>query len=124
MPDFVSWMSGENFIDAPSRAVEIWNEIQDRPTSVVLIRAGVNQPAQTMRVEAGPSPAQRPAGGNPQLSTQGVLTMTVFGVRNHPTIPDTDIRRNDRFVVGGTEYRVMNVVLYTGGVQAAGEAAS
>ena len=48
----------------------------------------------------------------------GVQQAVVFGVRGHPMIADTDIRRGDRFVVGATEYEVLGVSEAAGEVQA------
>ena len=47
----------------------------------------------------------------------GVQRAVVFGVRNHPTVADTDIQRGDRFVVGATEFEVI------GGDRCAGRSA-
>ena len=52
----------------------------------------------------------------------GVQRAVVFGVREHPTVADTDIQRGDRFVMGATEFEVIGVIEAPGEVQAICEA--
>ena len=56
-----------------------------------------------------------------QVSTKGVIEVTLFGVQGHATVADTDIRTGDRFVLDNTEYEVSHVVKTTGEVQAHAE---
>jgi hypothetical protein len=120
VPDFATWLSGGSYIDAGSRAVAAWNRIQDRATDITLIRNGVKLAQQTVRVEVGA------AGGeirqdNSQLGTIGTQSVTVFGIQGHPTKPDTDIQRKDRFVLNGKEYDITGITLFPGEIQAFGE---
>lgn len=118
----MTWLSNQQFgpqtaIDPEARAVLTWARIQDRPTSITAIRAGVALAAQTVRVEeAPPSTRLTDAGGR-----VAQLSVTIFGVKDHPddAVADTDVQAGDRFVVNNREYRVVAVVDYPGQRQAA-----
>lgn len=79
--------------------------IADKSTSIVVIRNGVAQTAQTVRIEA--ERAER------QMQTAGGVTrqahVRVLGYRNHPTIANTNLQPGDRFTVAGVLYEVFMV---------------
>jgi hypothetical protein len=121
MPDFAAWRRDES-----ARAVEAWVRIQERATVITIRRGGETLDAQTVRIEMSD-------GGREDLNlrrgldasaatTPGVQRAVVFGVRQHPTVADTNIERGDRFVVGATEFEVIGVITGVGGVQAVCEA--
>lgn len=116
MPNFDSWL-GNNWRLRPqetSRAAAAWKRIQDKPTEIIVRRDSVNQPAQTVRVEVNSTASeQRSANAQP-----GSYTATLFGVKGHPTVDDTDLQRGDLVVIDGNEYEVVSVVLTLGEVQA------
>lgn len=112
--DFDTWLGRDEAITAERRAIAAWSRIQDKPTSITIKRLGT---AQTVRIEYSETgnQANSPAG---QGAVRGVV---VFGIRDHPTLDDTNIRANDRFVLNGVEYTVLDVVRTIGEVQARAE---
>jgi len=116
MPDFDDWYLTSTIqpASAETRAVLAWRRIQDRATSLVLDRDGVAQAAQTVRLDYD-------ATYFPQEDATGISArreLVVFGVVDHPTVTDTDIRVGDRFAVAFDHYEVFNVVALPGEVQA------
>lgn len=104
-----------------ARAADAWWRINEKPTSVTLKRNGVLQPAQTVRIDvnSSASPAESAAG------MSAARKLTIFGVRGHATIADTDIRKGDRVVLGTSEYTVLSINEQNGGeVQAYAESIS
>ncbi len=102
-------------IDVTDRAVSAWRMISRKPTVIAINRrSGAVVASQTVRIEY----EQR------QIERQGMTTtsernkVTVFGVRNHPTITDTDIQEGDEFVYNQSAYVVMSLSWYSGEVQA------
>lgn len=111
MPDFTAYLSDTEAISSENRAVLAWRRIQDRPTAVTFKRVGA---AQTVRIEWDSGASEpRSAAGEAALRT-GVL----FGIRNHPTEDDTNVRGGDRFVLHSQEYEVVDVILPPGEKQA------
>jgi hypothetical protein len=117
MPDFAAWRR-----DDSARAIEAWDRIEERATVITIRRGGETLDAQTVRIEMSD-------GGREDLTLRrglnvmpGVQRAVVFGVRQHPTVADTDIQRGDRFVVGTTEFEVIGVIVGVGDVQAVCEA--
>lgn len=105
-----------------ARAVAAWRRINDRATSVVIIRNGTAQAAQTMRVETsnGGSEAAIAAG------ITGQQMAVVYGVMDHPngSVPDTSLERDDRFLYEGAMYHVKSVVTHKGEIQGFAEVES
>lgn len=101
---------------ATDRAVDAWRRIQEKPTSITLIRNGTPLAAQTFRLEYGRigGDVQGEAG---QSASQRV---TLFGMKDHPDEDDSDVKQGDRFVLLATkvQYRVLDVVHTLGEVQA------
>lgn len=116
------WMSNESPYFAPSEtglAVDGWLLIAEKPTSIVIKRGAANRPAQTVRIEydtTSNNDLQAPSGSSAKLKA------IVFGIQDHPTRADTDIRRDDRFVFNGQQFVVMSIVYQTGQIQANCEA--
>lgn len=121
-----SWLgisSGELAVmSASERAVLEWRRISDRPSSIELTRGAgqtsVKLAAQTVRIESDNTATWRDGA----LVTQGVQKVVVFGVKDHPTITDTDIQRSDRFSIDGVIYEVISIMTPPGEVQAICEA--
>jgi len=111
MPDLSAWRMS-------NRAHDAWRRISEKPSSVVLKRGATLLPAQTVRVEANslPSEVEGPAG------ISSIMRVTLFGVRGHESVADTNIQRGDVFGLNGTRYRVVHVIHQTGEVQASCEA--
>ncbi len=117
MPEFETWRSPER-----DRALEAWQRIGDQPTTITIQRGAVTLDPQTVRIEIGDSAREDLDLRSGLDITPGVQRAIVFGVRQHPTEPDTDIQRGDRFVIGLTEYEVIGVISAPGEVQAICEA--
>lgn len=100
--------------DNRNRADDAWERIQARPESIVLRRGDDLLDAQTARVEIGRTANERDSG----MGQGSYADVVVFGVRGHTTQPDLDIRRGDTFALNGALYRVMDVALMPGEVQA------
>ncbi len=117
MPDIGAYLTQHRWqsIDAGARAVRAWQRIQDRPTSITVFRLDT---AQTVRIEY-----RQPTEQQVSIGAAARQVVTVFGVVGHPdeTIADTDVQRGDRFVLGESEYEIVEVVYYPGELQATGE---
>ena len=120
MPDLDLILSEGAALDADHRAALAWRRIGEKPSSITLKRAATLLSAQTVRIEYSETMREhRGPSGNAMLRD-----LVVFGVRNQPAaaVVDTDIRANDRFVLNGIEYQVMDLVTTLGEVQAHCEA--
>ena len=120
MPNFSAWLSSHSpIVSASDRAVLAWRRINDKPTSIVVNRDGSVLPPQTVRLEY--SEAERSS-----IGEAGVVSMIrkiiVFGVVNHPSVADTDLRYGDRFAFGGVVFHVQMVMPTLGEIQATAEA--
>lgn len=120
MPDLNSWLSSRLIDDTPieTKAVFTWRAILQHPTQIVINRRGTMLDEQTVRIEHN----LRVREDIKTLTTTGVAICVVFGVRDHPTVPDTDIRARDRFVADGVTYEVVTLIVHQGEVQAVSEA--
>lgn len=114
---FSGWKAGGTSLGG-DRAADAWRRIQDKPTSIVLKRSTTLLDAQTVRIEFSSGATEQQTAN----SVPGFLNVTIFGVKDHPTISDTDIQRGDRVVLGNTEYEVVGVIASIGEVQAFCEA--
>jgi len=115
MPYLDAWRGRRHTSDAASRAAAAWERIQDQAREIVILRGDLDLPPQTVRLEVAQTVIGEVSGGAGLAATQ---TVVVMGVADHPTVPDLDIRRGDRFVIDGAEYRVVDVNRYPGEVQA------
>lgn len=111
MPVLTNWMT-----TASNRAMDAWRRIQDKPTAITIARLGT---AQTVRVEYDSSVGQ-PNGQSIQTAQERIV---VFGIKDHPTLPDTNIRRDDTFYLDDAEasqYVIDSVIPTLGELQAIG----
>jgi len=126
MANFDTWLTqGNEPISVTSRAVDAWNRINRNPTSITIIQKDETElAAQTVRIEFDNSmdSERKGDGGGGGMSAR--RDAIVFGVKNHPTVTDTNIQRGDRFAVNGQIYRVVQVILVPGEVQATCEVLS
>lgn len=113
------WSSGISPVTTPpdtiSRAVDTWNMIQEKPSTIVLQRktpntdVTVSLPAQTVRLEI----IQNIRESN-ELRDQWVAVPRIYVemvcMKDHPTIPNTDIQRADLFFYRGRMYEVTEVI--------------
>jgi hypothetical protein len=127
MPDIDAYVYGSTKadsaygIDAAARAVDAWRRIQDKPTSITVLRTSGDLDPQTVRLEL-PTSSQDQLGQGGRTAGRSAV---VLGVKNHPDsdVADTDIQKGDRFLVAaeGAEYKVLDIVFYAGQVQAFAE---
>lgn len=119
MIDFNSWLVDSEAIAEAPRAVRAYSRIQDKPTSVVFkTPAGTVLTAQTVRLESD----DRAAESEGAAGMAPVRKVIVFGVQNHPTITDTDMKEGYRFVHLQDEYMIVDVISTLGELQATAEA--
>jgi hypothetical protein len=96
----------ETTIDDNDKAFDTARRIAEQPTSIVIRRAGVEQAAQTVRLEVltPRTDISGPAGNQGQKQD-----MLILGYRGHPTLSTTVIYRGDRFFHAGQMYVVVDV---------------
>lgn len=125
MPNFATWLGSSTHV-SQNRAEDAWARIQQKPSSITLLRTTTPDDdetlaAQTMRVEYD-SAARETGSGNggevPGAGVSGVRELTLFGVKDHPVQPDTDIQRDDLFTLNGETYMVVDVITTLGEIQA------
>lgn len=119
MPNFSAWLIDLTpMLSASDRAVLAWRRINDKPSSIVVKRDGTVLPPQTVRLEYSESEHHSigEAGG-----VSVVRKVIVFGIANHPTLPDTDLQYGDRFAVDGVVFHVQMVMPTLGELQATAE---
>lgn len=119
MPTLAAWLSDTTAIPATERAALAWKRINDKPTSVTFRSAtGSTVAAQLVRIESdNTATAAESAAGS--AAKRKVI---VFGVRNHPTVADTDIKEGYRFVLLNDEYKCVDTILTLGEIQGVFEA--
>lgn len=125
MLDYDQYQTERSPMREARRARDAWRRIQRRPTEIVVARGDDDLPAQIVRIEL-----KSTSSGTPEIvggaGASGKLAATVFGVKGHPSddVPDTDLLRDDRFVVGVQWFRVIDVIQEVGEIQAIVEAQS
>jgi hypothetical protein len=105
-------------IDHAWRAGRNWLLIQRDPTVITVDRAGTQLAAQTVRF-AYPKNGEIAADVDTRLE---LLTLTIYGVKDHAVIADTDLQQGDRFWINGLEYEIRAVTPTPGGIEALADA--
>jgi hypothetical protein len=105
-------------IDHAWRAGRNWLLIQRDPISITVDRAGTQLPAQTVRFAY---PKNDEIKIDVDTRTEK-LTVTIYGVKDHAVIADTDLQQGDRFWIDGLEYEVRAVTPTPGGLEALADA--
>ncbi len=118
MPSISGWLANTQIdvTDEGTRAVVAWRNILDWPTPITLYRNESALAEQTVRLEY--SEATTSAEGRGPAGQPSERQLTVFGVRNHPTVEDTNIQRGDLFKYQGDTYSVVDVILKRGSLEA------
>lgn len=81
--------------------------IAERPSSITVTRAGSTLSAQTVRIEVASQPSPMTGlGGNVTTAETDII---ILGYKNHLTVADTNLQRDDRFLYGGRMYNVVDV---------------
>ena len=106
MADKTAWFTADRAKDwrsadlSTGRAGDVLSEINDDPTSVVLIRGGVSQNAQTVRLLV---PRRQPGEGGSAGGEQAEADLILLGTSAF------DVQRADRFTVSSEWYEVVYV---------------
>lgn len=108
MVNFSNWLGTDTVLpDGYNRAELVGVRIQEKPTSIVIMRDGAaDLAAQTVRIE----PMGYSSETEGQINTPSQATLVIMGYKGHPTVADTNIRRGDRFVAHDVLYDVIEVV--------------
>lgn len=113
-------------IDSAFRAERAWALILRKPASVIFtkpqvtLKSGITPPtalaAQTVRVVSD-NRASTVEGESGAAPTRAVI---IYGVKGHPleSVVDTDINEGYTCLIDGDRYRVTEIILVPGGVQA------
>lgn len=115
MPNIANWVGQQD------RSVDAWRRISEKPTSIIVVRGNADLPAQTVRLEWNNTTNEITGAGNTIVSVQRA---TLFGVKGHQTIADTNIKKGDRFKAHDMIFRVLSVIPQTGEIQALCEVTS
>lgn len=123
-----SWLSGtkktagQRATREQRRAAHADRRVNDKweITTTVAFKnvAGTTLAAQEVRIESNNSatPAESVAGNAPKRK------VIVYGVRDHATLADIDIKEGYRFVLHDDEYRCVDIILNPGEIQGVFEA--
>lgn len=116
MSEYLNWMqinvptAAQRTAKAQQRAAHTYRRLNDKeepPTSVAFKNAaGTILAAQTVRVEWD----NRATMVSSAAGAAAKMTLIVHGIRNHATLPTTDIKEGYRFVLNGDEYRCSEVI--------------
>ncbi len=125
MPNFENWIAGSREINASYRAVTAWSRIQEKPSTLTVVRVDPVTSVRTtrevvVRVEYDNESDEYATFGNSGVNQMGEAIL--FGIKDHPTLPDTDLRRGDTFYHDGHDFRVVNVIITHGELQFLAEA--
>ncbi len=117
MTNFVTWKR-----DTHAAARAAWERILDHSTVITVRRGSITLPPQTVRVIINGGAREDHDLRRGLDNTPALARAVVFGVRDHRDVPDTDLKRADRFVLHGAEYEIVFVTRHGGEVQAVCEA--
>lgn len=124
MPNFLNWMGEDGKAGAWAASVHGANTsahithriISDKPQQIEIVRHNQTLAPQTVRIETTRiAPDRDTMFAGRENNANAVL----IGYKDHPTIPDTDIRAGDRFALNGSRYEVRFIFPETpGSIQA------
>lgn len=119
---FDAWLGSAGAIEAESRAIDAWQRIQRNPTTIAFVRPKVVTKASTTLATTLAPQVVRIESDNRATPVQGVVGVApvrqavVYGICNHPTLPDTDMEEGYTFQYQGDSYRCVDVKLVPSGV--------
>lgn len=109
MSDIDAWAGNtfplEDWLDIDD-AVDTARIVSDKSVSITVVRNGVEQDAQTVRIEE----AGRGRSYQSEAGETARADVVILGYKDHPNINDTDIQRGDRFAYEGQGYEVVMVI--------------
>lgn len=105
LPNFLKWTGqAAAWIETVQRAPDVEFMAGYRTGAMIsLTRGATILPAQLVAIAHARSQQKIITGAAGQVSKNEV---TLIGVQNHPTLPDFDVQRGDRFSIGPTRYEV------------------
>ena len=110
MPDIDGWTGNSfplsDYLSSIDRGVDTARLVADKPTSITVVRGGVAQAAQSVRIET----AGRPTIYQTEAGQTAQADVVIIGYAGHPTITDTDLQLGDRFAVGGVGYEIVGLL--------------
>jgi len=114
MPDFNMFMSSTNplskwyaDIEGDNRSQNLAERlINDKPSSIVIVRGATSLSAQTVRIETTRIEPYETVGDAGRGNKANIL---ILGYKGHPTQPDFDVKAGDNFVFDGIRYRIRQV---------------
>lgn len=112
------WLATADPIDFTEELAAIhWIRIQDKPTTVMVIRNGAPL-ASTQVVRLEPYSIARE--DTDEHQTSGVQRAILFGIKDHPDplILDTDVKFRDRIIDNDMEWEVISIIPAYGEIQA------
>ena len=103
------WLSGSlpnDWVGDRDLSIDLGELVNDKPTTITVIRGGVARDPQIVRVEAlgGSRTALTPAG---QVFN---VDAVIIGYKGYQPAIDTDLKPGDRFVVAGVRYEIMMLI--------------
>lgn len=106
---------------AAQRAQDAYRRVMDKPTSIVFRKPQPpgrpsTLPVQTLRVEVD----NRASLSTSALGAAPAMAVVVYGWRDHPSLPNSDIAEGYTFVLNGDIYRIEDVILTFGEIQGIG----
>ena len=111
MPSIDNWAGNEfplgHWLDDIHASVDTARLLIDKAVDIVLVRAGVELAAQSVRIE---DLSNRPRTYQTDAGETALADTLILGYADHPTITDTDIQRGDRFALAGVGYTVVAVL--------------
>lgn len=105
LPNFLKWTGqAAAWIETVQRAPDVEFMAGYRTGAMIsLTRGATILPAQLVAIAHARSQQKTIIGAAGQIGQHAV---TLIGVQNHPTLPDFDVQRGDRFSIGPTRYEV------------------
>lgn len=116
---YTAWLEDQSrgfTISEAVRAVDHWNMILDEGQEITIWRDSVEQDPQRLRIEPANFSIENIGGSD--IGEVNLRFLTVFGVKDHPTIADADLRKGDLFLYEGQDYEIENVITHPGTIQA------
>lgn len=121
-----TWLSTSPFLPTPTQRAQneatlAWQKIQYEPKTVVFkTSGGISLAPQTVRIDSDnrPNVIEAASGTSPKRK------VTIFGIRNHISLPDTNIKKGYTFSLPEDvtdRYVVIDIIRLPGEIQAPAE---
>jgi len=120
-----NWISGITktaqslVLEEEVKSSEAWRRISEKPVSAVFrTTGGVKLPPQIVRLESDnrSSKIVSAAGAAP------IMQLIIYGIVNHISLPDTDMKEGYTFVYNKDEYICIDTIITMGEIQGVWEA--